>query len=67
MSRKLKKITNTFRKIPRKHLKRVEEAKRVSAEHEQYLQDMRMFHNDRSPPSVPGFSTPFEIFLRRCE
>lgn len=51
-------------KYPEKHLKRVEEAKRVSAEHEQYLQDMRMFHNDRSPPSVPGFSTPFEMIFK---
>ncbi len=50
-------------KYPEEHLKRVEEAKRVSAEHEQYLQDMRMFHDDGSLPSVSGFSTPFEIIF----
>jgi uncharacterized protein YdaU (DUF1376 family) len=46
-------------KYPEEHLKRVEDAKKVSAEHEQYLRDLSVF-DDRSPPSVPGFSTPGE-------
>lgn len=44
-------------KYPEEHLKRVEDAKKVCAEHEQYLRD---FLDNKSPPSVPGFSTPGE-------
>ena len=49
-------------KYPEEHKKRVMEAKKVSAEHEQYLRDFRDLLVNKSPPSIPGFTTPGESF-----
>jgi DNA-binding MarR family transcriptional regulator len=49
-------------KYPEEHKKRVMEAKKVSAEHEQYLRDFRDLLVNKSPPSIPGFKTPGESF-----
>jgi hypothetical protein len=48
-------------KYPEEHRKRVEAAKRVRAEHEQYLHD---FLDDESPPGIAGFITPGQKFQK---